>query len=153
MLTHLSIAGVHDWITGHPVFTILFTFIASLLVSIWGSDIRTFLRVWPAEKLGNAANRKISSRFKDLEWINGSSFRLLVYIILVIKSVVIAALSWATILFICEIVWKGFWHIPLLPVVFGIAVPRLMEIAELCELSTDYEASRAKLRADLGMGQ
>ena len=144
------VLSIHDWVLNHPVGTAVITFLLGAIVSIWGHDIREFLRIWPWKKLQSAATRKAEDRLRVLDALHGDSSRLIIYLVLSFKRAVVTWLAWTPLLIVCDINWPSMKLIGLYwPLFMGIAVGQLFEVAEVCEKLFNYEKSRADLRSQL----
>jgi hypothetical protein len=141
------IDAAHDWISGHPVATMLTLFFVSGLISLYSKEIKGFLHVWPIRTLRAYNRNNNRNRLRLLESLHNNTYQLVIYLALSALSVFLSALTWYALLlpvyflFSAHPVFIQPWSI-----ILGVATGKASQVSIVLRELGNYERRTEELR-------
>lgn len=137
---------VSDWCSKHPLTITFILFLLSVVISIYASEIKSFIRHWPKSTLRAARRNTALHQKYILELVHNDAYNLLLYLAWNLVHVVALAVLWLVFVnTISLILAHHVTSLSLWTVISGIAVGKALKVKSRLEQLEHYENSIQKL--------
>ena len=147
------ITATHDWIAGHPVGSMVLTFFFGSLLSIYASEVKSFIHNWPSRQYRSGVRTNSYERLALLQLLHENTYRLLLYLAGTVTGSVNIALAMYCISTISSL-WQahGFPH-PDWDFYAGIWVVRLYSASIVIWQLQNYDVAVAQLKRKIAKSE